>query len=60
MEAHKYTLRFTDCRYSRYLSVSGLFDILEDIFDTVDMYADKLTAKAYRPLADKIKLYKKE
>ena len=31
MEAHKYTLRFTDCRYSRYLSVSGLFDILEDI-----------------------------
>ena len=26
-----YALRFTDCRYNRYLSVSGLFDILEDI-----------------------------
>lgn len=31
MEAAVYTLRFTDCRYNKYLSVSGLFDILEDI-----------------------------
>ena len=46
--------------YSASVYGNTVFDILEDIFDTVDIYADKLTAKAYRPLADKIKSYKKE